>query len=387
MRRPTRAVYLADGMSDVRMLEGFARLFDLTVIVPAFLGERACVFPSRVEVRRVSLGGGRAGFLARAAWWLLRNRRGYDAVIVLDNLFAAAAANLACGLARRPVVIQLGRPTEEYFRARRVTGRTTGPAFWAGLAVVRALVAFNERRAAAIGATSEYCARRSERRCRRVAFAPAYGVDPAAYSPGSRSDARAALGLPAGIPLVLFRSRLASEKDPRTFLAAMAILRAERPEAVALYVGGEYREFEAMAAEHGVPVISRNHVHPLTELPDFYRAASVTVQTSHAEGLGLSPLESMACGTPAVVSAVGGLVEVASDGRAALLVPHADAAACARAIAWTLDHPAEAAAMAAAGREYVERELTPETTFETWRRLVEESAGSPAAPLPAAAGR
>ncbi len=58
---------------------------------------------------------------------------------------------------------------------------------------------------------------------------------------------------------------------------------------------------------------------PHEELVALYSGAEVCVQWSLHEGFGLTPLEAMACGTPAVVSDGGALPEVA--GEAAEIVP------------------------------------------------------------------
>jgi glycosyltransferase involved in cell wall biosynthesis len=64
------------------------------------------------------------------------------------------------------------------------------------------------------------------------------------------------------------------------------------------------------------------------DLPDWYRAADVTVLPSRSEGVPNVLLESTACGTPFVASDVGGIAEVA-DPLLDRLVPaeHADALA------------------------------------------------------------
>lgn len=368
-----RVVYVADSTADVRMVEALAARLRVTLVAPAALGERISTGTITREVRRVLLPGGKLLFNLRAAAWLVAHRREIDAVLVLDNLRAALAANLAGRLARRPVVIQVGRPTEAYFRCKRRGTQLRGVRFWLGLLAVKALVAVNERLAAAVGATSEYVAEQSRRQCRRVEFIPAYGVDVQAFAPRTSPDeARRALGLPEGETLVLFRSRLAPEKDPETFLRALATLRRQGRNVKGLYVGAEYSELVSMAGALGVPVIGRDHVHPLTELPLFYRAASVTVQTSHAQGGGMSPLESLACEVPCVVTRVGGLVEVATGGKTAVLVPPRDPEAVAAAVAWVLDHPDAAGEMAGRGRRLVVAPFTSETAFEAWARLTAE---------------
>ena len=72
------------------------------------------------------------------------------------------------------------------------------------------------------------------------------------------------------------------------------------------------------------------------ELPDWYRAADLTVLPSRSEGLPNVLRESLACGTPFVASDVGGIREIA-DRSSSLLVSSEDPASLADAIAQGLD--------------------------------------------------
>jgi glycosyltransferase involved in cell wall biosynthesis len=84
------------------------------------------------------------------------------------------------------------------------------------------------------------------------------------------------------------------------------------------------------------------------------------------EPFGLINLEAMACTTPVVASAVGGIVEVVDDGVTGLLVPPSRPDDLAAAIRKLLDDPAGARAMGEAGRRRVE-------AYFSWARVAERT--------------
>jgi glycosyltransferase involved in cell wall biosynthesis len=80
---------------------------------------------------------------------------------------------------------------------------------------------------------------------------------------------------------------------------------------------------------------------PDGELVDRYRSAHfVVVPTIAGEGFGLVAAEALACGTPVVASAQGGLREVVRHGVDGLLVPPGDPEALARTMRRVLDDAA-----------------------------------------------
>lgn len=144
------------------------------------------------------------------------------------------------------------------------------------------------------------------------------GVDTARFKPEpSRDEARRALGLPTDRPIVLAVRRLARRMGLNDLIAACAIARAHVPEILLVIAGGGplRPQLEAQVAELGLAGRVRflGRV-PDAELPLLYRAADLSVVPSTAlEGFGLICVESLAAGTPALVTPVGGLPEVVRD--------------------------------------------------------------------------
>jgi len=82
-------------------------------------------------------------------------------------------------------------------------------------------------------------------------------------------------------------------------------------------------------------------------------AVLVLPSLTEAESFGMTLIEAMACGTPVVGSAVGGIPHVVSDGTTGLLVPPGDPGALAAACRRLLTDPDTADAFGAAGRRHV----------------------------------
>jgi glycosyltransferase involved in cell wall biosynthesis len=92
------------------------------------------------------------------------------------------------------------------------------------------------------------------------------------------------------------------------------------------------------------------------ERPAYYSLADVYVSPSVLEGLGITPIEAMACGTPAVVtSASSGPEEV---GNAGLVVPPRDPEALALGLRRLLDDDTLRKEMGRRGRNYVLQHFT-----------------------------
>jgi D-inositol-3-phosphate glycosyltransferase len=159
------------------------------------------------------------------------------------------------------------------------------------------------------------------------------GVDLERFTPGSKSAARDALGLPRDAIVLAFAGRIQPLKAPDVLLRAGAELLHQRPELadrlVLMIVGGpsgtgleQPQALRELAVSLGIEKHTRFlPPQPGQALVDVYRAADVVAVPSYNESFGLVALEAQACGTPVVAAEVGGLPVAVVHGVSGLLVP------------------------------------------------------------------
>lgn len=161
------------------------------------------------------------------------------------------------------------------------------------------------------------------------------GVDLTRFSgDGDQLSARKAFGLDSGRPLAVTLRRLHPRMGIENLIDGMQKVVAVVP-AASLLIGGSgplEAAFQQQIDHRGLT----NHVRlvgriPDEQLPSFYRAADVSIVPSDAlEGFGLTAVESLACGTPVLVTPVGGLPEVVADLSSSLVLDGRDSASLAR---------------------------------------------------------
>ncbi len=158
------------------------------------------------------------------------------------------------------------------------------------------------------------------------------GVDLELFSPGSQTQARKELGIPLDASMLLFVGRIQPLKAPDILIRATAELIAMRPELrsslLVVICGGmsgsgiDHPEAQRdLANELGILDLIRFEPPTSREkLVSWYRAADLTVVPSYSESFGLVAIESQACGTPVVASAVGGLKTAVADNVSGRLI-------------------------------------------------------------------
>jgi L-malate glycosyltransferase len=195
------------------------------------------------------------------------------------------------------------------------------------------------------------------------------GVDADAFT-ASRSESRAELGLDEADRVAVVVARLEPVKNHRLLLAAFAEA-ARRVERARLLVVGEGAERDAIRAEiHRLGLGDR--VRMLGVRRDVARilaASDVFVLASDREGLPIAALEAMAAARPVVVTSVGDLPAVVSDGVNGRLVPPGDGAALAAAMTQLLGDSELAAEMGERARRFVAQHHTTRAMLDQYHNL------------------
>jgi len=195
------------------------------------------------------------------------------------------------------------------------------------------------------------------------------GIDPDRFRRVERRDALDRRGVRP--PYVLFVGRITDQKGIFHLLEAarklpagvQVVLCASAPDTPEI----EERLRRALTDHPNVLWISE--MVPVDEVIQLYSHAAVFACPSIYEPFGLINLEAMACGTPVVASAVGGILEVVEDGRTGLLVPPGNADELATALRRVLDDRDLAARFGEAGRRRVEERFSWASVAERTARV------------------
>ncbi len=156
------------------------------------------------------------------------------------------------------------------------------------------------------------------------------GCDATIFHPGSRAEARAALGIDPDARLVVYVGRLVPEKGLRELIEACAACGADEPKLQLALVGeGPMRsEIDARIAALPALRVRLPGAQGPAEVARWMTAADVVTLPSYSEGHPNVLVEALACGRPVVATTVGGIPEVV-DGDSGVLVPARDVGALA----------------------------------------------------------
>jgi glycogen synthase len=195
------------------------------------------------------------------------------------------------------------------------------------------------------------------------------GIDPERFRRTERRDALERYGVRP--PYVLFVGRITDQKGifhlleaaPKLPAGVQLVLCASAPDTP------EIEERLRRAVPLHPNVLWINAMVPVEEVVQLYSHAAVFTCPSIYEPFGLINLEAMACETPVVASAVGGILEVVEDGATGYLVTPGRPDELAAALRRLLDDPQQGRALGRAGRRRVEEKFSWASVAERTERL------------------
>ena len=195
-----------------------------------------------------------------------------------------------------------------------------------------------------------------------------YGLDVETFAPRDRLHARSVLGVPADAAVVLFVADIVTNRRKGFAVLAEALAGLSRPPNLFLLSLGS----GTPALSAGMPHIHFGHVAGDRLLSVIYSAADVFVIPSLQDAFPQTALEAIACGTPVIGSAVGGIPDIVRPGVTGYLVPPRDARALGAVIAELLENPARRAEMSANCRRIAGEEYSLEVQARRYAQLYEK---------------
>jgi len=204
------------------------------------------------------------------------------------------------------------------------------------------------------------------------------GLDVEEFAPRDKGFSRDLWNIPRDAKVVLFAAEsVANVRKGFRHLADALAMMTDMKNLLLVSVGGGNCELPA-----GLPHLALGKVNNDRMLSTIYSAADVFVIPSLQESFGQTVIESLACGTPVVGFASGGIPDMVRPGETGWLAPTGDTSALRDAIAAALSDDDRRAAMGVKCRGIAMAEYSLDVQARAYAALYEQlsaRAGAPAA--------
>lgn len=317
-----KLLFVLEGNTDIRFVAGLCQYFHLTIIGPSANLRQTGGLLERIErlgldLKLIELSGGRLVYQLKSFIEVFKIAKNFDVLFSQENLRGTLNAGLIGRLLGVPVISHSGMPPREYFRCRYERGQISWAKYFIGDTVIKTLLFLNARLCHYWFVLGPYLYKVFSPYKKNIGPAHYYGVDVDLYHPVSeveKNQLRAEYDFEEGDFIIFFSSRVSHEKDPETVLYAVHELVKEYPQRrlFLMNLGGGHEKIRKLALSMGLSdvdkwLVTRPAAHPMEDLPRYYQLSDLVIQASLEEGLGLSPLEGLACGIPVIASNVGGM--------------------------------------------------------------------------------
>ena len=155
------------------------------------------------------------------------------------------------------------------------------------------------------------------------------------YHPMDQNMPRGLLGLPSGKKLLLFGALNVTDKRKGIDFLIEALRKLEKQD-VELVVFGQVKD--DIRGLFPVPIHSMGYLSDESKIVALYNAVDMFITSSLEENLPNTIMESMACGTPCVGFATGGIPEMIDHRVNGYVANYKDAGDLACGIRWVLEH-------------------------------------------------
>lgn len=184
-------------------------------------------------------------------------------------------------------------------------------------------------------------------------------VDTEIFSPIDKAEAKKQLGIPPERKTLMFAlaaNLLDTRKGVETIIQALPLLKTQGIHLIPTAITSLTEEFQKVFQQFDS--LPPKHIDDTQTMALYYNAADVVWHPTLADTSSLVSLESMACGTPVIAAAVGGVPEIVRHETNGLLIPPQDPQALAQATDRLFADDSFRRSLGQKGRTIIEQEFS-----------------------------